>query len=435
MSKLAVAPVTGSNTFEISMDVYYDPATLNTSTYYNWINGRGNNTGFHSGMMIPGVLNENAFEGRWRLQNTGSTISKTGLTADWYRYYMIVTATTFQIKLLNLRTNVLLEGSAVAIGTIDNADNFDYTALCYGISGTTGAYGTVGVNFSNFRITRSGVTLINLPFSSGAGTQVVNVYNGAVYNLAFFTASTGWAKLSDYCHYNFVNGFTLYKKDANPDIRIPNKIDGTETTITPPTGYTRISNHKSSLLAFNQCESKVKLDDVSAGRSVENKVVSGCNIAEINGTYHLVGQNEGKDYWDNDNGYRIVWSSGSWYFAIAETFTVKYTSNAENIWIAESWQIADAGGGLPLPNPHIETVVIPPDDLYSADPDHVLFTEGTGVAKEVEPLTLFSSIVDDTLDRGHLYIDEDSVKNLMLYKTDKGVDTPEDLKVWKYVNK
>jgi len=58
-----------------------------------------------------------------------------------------------------------------------------------------------------------------------------------------------------------------------------------------------------------------------------------------------------------------------------------------------------------------------------------------GVAKEIEIQDLYSDIVDLTLDRGHLYINSNSNKNMMLYKTDKGVDTPEDLKIWAYVEK
>ena len=72
---------------------------------------------------------------------------------------------------------------------------------------------------------------------------------------------------------------------------------------------------------------------------------------------------------------------------------------------------------------------------HPADVDHVLFTEGTGVAKEVTISGIYSEVVDLTHDRGHLYINEDSDKKMLLYKTDKGVDTPADLKVWKYVNK
>jgi hypothetical protein len=407
------------------MDVYYDPATLNTSAYYNWINGRGNNTGFHSGMMIPGGLNESAFEGRWRLQSTGSTISKTGLTADWYRYSMIVTATTFRIKLLNLRTNVLLEGSAVGIGTVDNADNFDYTALCYGISGVTGAYGTVGVNFSNFRITRSGVTLVNLPFSTGAGTQIVNVYNGAVYNLGFFTASTGWAKLSDYCHYNFVNGFTLYQKDANPDIRIPNKIDGTEITITPPSGYTRISNQKASLLTFNQCESKVKLDDVDIQQEI---IVTNATDTILNGKYQRHGDYAGKSYWyDGDLGtytHFFNWDGIKWNWGTSGGITLlKSNENVAHPWLVQNWVAVT--GNLPAGNIVEKTA----SALYSADIDRVLFTEGTGVAKE---FFIGDIKIEEGIDRGYLYINEDiEQKDFMLYSSDKTL--LDDLKIIKYL--
>ena len=71
--------------------------------------------------------------------------------------------------------------------------------------------------------------------------------------------------------------------------------------------------------------------------------------------------------------------------------------------------------------------------VTGADPDHVLFAESTGVAKNVDIADIYSDVVGLVKDRGHLYINQDSDKNMMLYKTDKGVDTPEDLKIWKYV--
>lgn len=420
MSKLAVAPVTGSGSIEISMDVYYDPATLNTSAYHNFINGRGNNTGFHSGMMIPGVLNENAFEGRWRLQSTGSTISKTGLTADWYRYSMIITEKTFQIKLLNLRTNVLLSGSVANIGTVDNGDSYAFTLLCYGITGTTGAYGTIGVNISNAKITRNGVTLVNIPFSAGAGTQVINVYNGSTLDLAFFTAATGWAKLSDYCHYNFVKGYTLYQKSGSADIRIPNKFDGTETTYTPPTGYTKTKNYGSSLLAFNQCESKFKLDDVSAGEQV--LTVANAGTTTVNGNYTANGIYNGKTLWTN-GAVNIRYQGSSEWYVISTGGTLYYYGYGTSPELVPTW--FRSGGATPVPT--ITSGTTTPDALYTADPDHYLFTESTGVAKE------FSIAgIDFNYDRGYLYINSDVQEtNFMLYKADKTLTN--DLKVLKYV--
>lgn len=543
VSKLAVAPVTGSDYFEISIDVYYDPATLNTSSYENFVCGRGDNTGMHSGMQLPGRLNETAFEGRWRLQNTGSTISKTGLTADWYRYSMTVTETTFQIKLLNLRTNVLSLGNVVGIGTVNNADNFRFTILCYGINGSTGAYGTVGVNFSNARITRNGGTLVNIPFSAGAGTQVINVYNGSVYDLGFFTPSAGWAKLSDYYHYNFRKGFTLYTKSGSSDIRISNKIDGTETTYTPPTGYARIANYKGTTTTFNQCESKFKLDDVTLNQDL---IVTGAGDAVLNGVYPLRGQYNGRNwYYDgklsglsqwthsfNWDGTQWVWSVNpgtivfygvgdvqtpmectSWTPAIGtlpvgiisnggEKCTLSGTTTPANYngeyheiglwagnklfgkvgdeenkhiwkngtpwdvygWIVGAiesqgywWEYVNGDGNDDgnddtvnpwdvasfTPFPFVGATgtgilvesVSNDNDLYNADPDRVLFTEGTGVAKEVSVASIYSGIMQDGKDLGHLYINDSSDANFMLYKTDKGVDTPADLKIWAYVEK
>ena len=325
--------------FTISMDLYYDPATFNTSRY-NSVCGRGNNTGFHSGMFVPGLISGNNFMGSWRNPGSYSAISTSGLTADWYRFSMVVTTTTAQIKLLNLRTNVELSGNVISVGTVTNGDNLAFTFLSYGIDGYTGAYGSIGVNFSNIAISRNGTCLLHVPLSSGADTKVVDICNKTQYTLGFFTASTGWAKLSNYFHANFYYGHTLYTKSGANNLYICNGRDGSEISITPPTGYTKVANYGPCLNEFNQCESKFKLDDVS-----------------------VLG------------------------------------------------------------------------DLYSADPDHVLFTEDTGVAKEVTISGIYSEVVDSTHDRGHLYINEDSNKKMLLYKTDKGVDTPADLKVWKYANK
>jgi len=111
--------------FVIEVDVYYDPAT-HDETKYNWVCGRGNNTGFHSGMCMPGVVNATGFSGAWRNQAVYSNISKTGLTADWYTMKLTVTATTVVLSLTNLRTGVVLTGNTVAVGTTSNGDNITF---------------------------------------------------------------------------------------------------------------------------------------------------------------------------------------------------------------------------------------------------------------------------------------------------------------------
>lgn len=256
--------------FIISMDIYYDPATHNT-TRYNSICGRGNNTGFHSGMYVPGLIAGTNFAGNWRNPGSYSTISKTGLTADWYRFSMVVTTTTAQIKLLNLRTNVELTGNTVAVGTVTNGDNLVFTFLSYGIDGYTGAYGSIGINFSNITISRNGTCLLHIPLSSGADTKVVDICNKTQYTLGFFTSSIGWTKLSDYFHANFYYGYTLYTKSGSPNLYICNGSDGSEIVPTVvPSGYTRISNYGPSRTEYNRCESLFKLDDVSTSTELYN---------------------------------------------------------------------------------------------------------------------------------------------------------------------
>lgn len=68
-------------------------------------------------------------------------------------------------------------------------------------------------------------------------------------------------------------------------------------------------------------------------------------------------------------------------------------------------------------------------DLYNADPDFVLFTENTGVAKEINIGTLDVNL---GIDRGYLYINPNpEEKNFMLYKTNKTLLN--DVKVIKYI--
>ena len=315
------------------MDLYYDPATWDASKY-NSISGRGNNTGFHSGMFAPGLIFGTNFAGGWRNQGAYSVISSSGLTADHYRFSMIVTSTTVVIKLLNLRTNVELTGNTVSVGTVDNADTFNYTFLSYGIDGYTGAYGSIGINFSNITISRNGTCLLHVPLSSGTDTKVVDICNKTQYTLGHFTSSIGWAKLSDYFHANFYYGYTLYTKSGANNLYVCNAHDGTEIVPTVvPSGYTRVANYGPSRTGYNRCESLFKLDNTT-------------------------------------------------------------TSTA----------------------------------LYIVDPDHILYTVDTGVAKE---FNINDIDVDINSDRGYLYINKNGINNLMLYADDKVLN--QDVKVLKSI--
>lgn len=245
--------------FVIEMDVYYDPATWNASGY-NSVCGRGNNTGFHSGMFAPGLIVGNNFAGGWRNPGSYSNISASGLTADWYRFSMVVTTTTFQVKLLNLRTNVELSGNVSSVGTVTNGDNLAFTFLSYGIDGYTGAYGTVGLNVSNIKISRGTTCLLDVPCSEGGGTKVTDVCNSTQYQMAFVTEASAWAQNSAYTHHNILYGFTLLTKSGALSIRVPNKKTMTEVVVTPPTGYTRISNTIAGRF-HNGAENKYKFAD------------------------------------------------------------------------------------------------------------------------------------------------------------------------------
>jgi hypothetical protein len=316
------------------MDVYFDSATWDYSKN-NWLCGRGNNTGFPSGMFAPGTLGD-SFGCNWKDGTNRSLVSMAGQSAGWYRAIMVVYLFTHQQFVINLQTGAMLIGSAELNGssTVGEADNF--TLFSYGIGGYTGAYGSVGVNISNVKITRDSDTIFNLPLGEGATALVTDVVSKTRYSVGFFTSSIGWAKLSDYSHYNFKNGFTLYQKSGNPDFYVPNDIDGTEIVLTLiPFGYTRIANHKGTTTTFNQCESsKFKLDDVD--------ILS---------------------------------------------------------------------------------------DLYLADVDHVLFTEGTGVAKEFD-ISTFD--VNNGFNRGYMYINPNIEQHdFLMYKTDKTLNA--DVKVIKYI--
>lgn len=410
--------------FTISMDLYYDPATWNTSRY-NSICGRGNNTGFHSGMFVPGLISGNNFMGSWRNPGSYSTISKTGLTADWYRFSMIVTSTTVQIKLLNLRTNVELSGNIVSVGTVSNADTFNYTFLCYGISGSTGAYGSIGVNFSNITISRNGTCLLHVPLSSGANDKVVDICNKTTYSLGFFTTSTGWTKLSDYFHANFYYGFTLYTKSGSSDLRICNAHDGSEIIPSSvPSGYTRVANYGPSTTTFNRCESKFKLDDVNP---LTDLLVTGAGDSILNGAYQRHGDYMGKSYWyDGDLStytHFFNWSGSKWNWGKTGGTTVfESTEDVADPWDVVNW--TNLYGTLPVGN-----IVEPTSStLYSADIDHVLFTVDTGVAKEFD---INNIIVDDTYNRGYMFYNYLDYKDFLMYKTNKTLN--KDTKVIKSI--
>ncbi len=402
--------------FEIYYDIYYNPATLSTSNY-NALCGRGNNTSLHSGLFLPGANASNYFYGCWRNISANSYIIKTGLTADFYRYSMVVTATTVQVKLLNLRTNVLINGNVAAVGTIDTADNINFTFLCYGINGATGAYGSVGVNVSNIRISRGSTCLLNVPLCEGAGDKVTDICNSSQYQITFFTVASGWAKLADYSFHNFRYGFTLYQKSGENNLYIPNTTAQNEIILAAvPSGYSRVANHKECRTAFNQCENVFKLDNVA---EVSRDVLAVCPDTFYSGLY--VRQND-ELYICAANNCEISLSGGTWRFRNRTTYAIPYIITRTNVVNPgiEDWSPV----GVTCSNP----VVFSNLDLYNADVDHYLFTINTGVAKEIDLRILNMASISD---RGYLYYNETLRNNFMLYATDKNLLN--DVKIIKYI--
>jgi hypothetical protein len=274
--------------------------------------------------------------------------------------------------------------------------------------------------------------IVHIPISEGTGNLATDVCTGTVYTIANETNFTTFRNYTqDFSFYNFKNGFTLYQKSGSPDLRIPNKEDGTEIVpATIPSGYTRIANYKESKLSFNQCESLFKLDDVSAG------------VVSLTGTFPQA-------FWGGVMPLTVVFAQTS-----IQNGKPKYTSAAGDL---VQWE--DYGGfqwtirsHVYLPGVQCYSLdnVLTPDlcttwvgrgnnvtfvlsisgasDLYNADIDHFLFTESTGVAKEIDLKTL---LIDDGKDRGYLYYNYSNYKNFMLYGTDKTLLN--DVKVLKYI--
>ena len=67
--------------------------------------------------------------------------------------------------------------------------------------------------------------------------------------------------------HTLTKGYSVYSKAANPDIEVPNKLDGTELTITPPTGYTKSKSVEGSAIAHNLAESKIRFTHAFFDRS------------------------------------------------------------------------------------------------------------------------------------------------------------------------
>lgn len=301
------------------------------------------------------------------------------------------------------------------IGILSGRDNTSYVY--------SSKHKVIWVKFYN----KSGALMHEFNFSEGAGEQTFDTVTGNAYPISNIAPADFWNYTQDFNHYNFRYGFTLYQKAGADDIRVPNKKDGSE--ITPasiPSGYTRIANYKECRQTFNQCENVFKLDNTTVA------TVLRCATA---GTADAIGDyvyNSATSRWVNTTTGAYIHLFGSeWYWKNSVDTLLYYGTAPTTPANVVSW--FRSGGAAPAPS-QLQSVLIT-SDLYNADVDFILFTESTGIAKEITIQDIYSEIVDLTLDRGHLYINSDSDKNLMLYKTDKGVDTPEDLKIWAYVEK
>lgn len=269
---------------------------------------------------------------------------------------------------------------------------------------------------------KQGALMHEFNFSEGAGETTYDVVTGNAYPISNINLDPAafWNYKQDFNHYNFRYGFTLYQKSGSPDIRIPNKKDGSEIILpAPPTGYTRIANYKECRQTFNQCENVFKLDNVA---EVSRDVLAVCPDSFYNGLY--VRQND-ELYICTANNSEISISGGTWRFRNRTTYAIPYLITRVWPWqtnpALENWSVV----GVTCSNP----VVFSNQDLYNADVDHVLFTANTGVAKQINIGTLD---VDLNFNRGHMYINPNIREHdFMLYKTNKTLK--DDEKILKYI--
>ena len=380
----------------------------------------------------------------WHGSLAAAAINTSALTDDSV-YLLTATISTnisFKMNKLSIVNNALVVGSdinstSVAVGTDSLTGDFGILAGAYS-SGSLANGSKHKVFYMRFEDVNSDC-IASFNFSEGAGNKITDVCSGNQYEILNETDfATFWSKKQDFWHYNFRYGFTLYQKSGSPDLRIPNKVDGTEIVPSSiPSGYTRIANYKECKKQFNQCESLFCLDSVSAGESILQgyfdpafwDVTMPKNIdfqqdGTLNGKPKFVSAGGDLIQWEDYGGF--AWCVRSHlYLPGVQCYSYDDVTTPD---LATTWT---GRGGTDYINLTLATSGA--SDLYTADPDFVLFTESTGVAKNIDVSDIYSNVVDLVKDRGHLYINQDSDKNMMLYKTDKWVDTPEDLKIWKYV--
>lgn len=362
-----------------------------------------------------------------------ANINVSSLTDDsYYKVTAIWNGTnhSFKFEKLTRVNNVVTLGTAVnsTVGTSGTVADIDLGILAANYSNGSLANGSKAKICCMQFFDASDNCIVHIPFSEGTGNLLTDVCNGTTYTVLNETDFATFRNYTqDFSFYNFRYGFTLYQKSGSPDLRIPNKEDGTEIIpATIPSGYSRTANYKECKTTFNQCESLFKLDDVSVG-GTGLTIANATGIPAVNGSYNYNGLYLSNPSWFNSDK-NIVVRRESGYWCIRNLSTILLYSSP-TILQSDPKDVPYWTGSYGNATLVITNFTVAPSALYSADPDFILFTESTGIAKEFSITGM-----DFNYDRGYLYINSDVQEtNFMLYGTDKTLTN--DLKVLKYVER
>lgn len=383
-----------------------------------------------------------AYSFYWKGSTSGACAINAGQLEDdnFYLCTQTIGAENISMKMnkLTIVNNAIVIGNDInstttAKGTEElTGDRFGILSACY----SNGSYNYASGNqmvYIEFLDANDNV-LLSFNFSEGAGQQVFDIISGNAYQIYNITESAFWNYTQDFNHHNFRYGFTLYQKAGEADIRVPNKKDGSEITpVSIPSGYSRIANYKECRLTFNQCENVFVLDNVSAGiktlHGTFNQTFWG-GVMPLNVDFLQSGVTNGKPKWVSVDGDLVQWEDNgglAWcvrshlYLPGIQCYSY---DDVESPDLCVTW--TGRGGTNYI---DFELTIGNASVLYAADVDFVLFTENTGVAKEINVGTLDVNL---GIDRGYLYINPNpQEKNFMLYKTNKTLNN--DVKVIKYI--
>jgi len=99
-----------------------------------------------------------------------------------------------------------------------------------------------------------------------------------------------------------------------------------------------------------------------------NIIVSGAGSSEVNGTYAVIGEEEGKPLYANNanSDIHIGWDGDYWIIADISTYFNYYFSNEDVATpdLCTTWEVA--GGDPPVPTVTKEVTGIPKHFLYYA---------------------------------------------------------------------